>query len=46
MYLDKMINLIELTLNLSNNKITNDGLSEIISWVNSLDNLTSLILDI
>ena len=41
-----MINLRELTLNLENNKITNDGLSEIIIWIDSLDNLIKLSLEL
>ena len=45
MYLEKMINLSELSLNLRNNLIKNEGLSEIILWINSLDNLTSLNLE-
>ena len=41
-----MSNLTELSLNLENNLIKNEGLSEIILWVNNLDNLTKLELDI
>ena len=43
MYLEKMINLTELTLNLDNNKITDEGLSEIIMWIDNLLNLRKLI---
>ena len=46
MHLEKMNNLTELTLNLDNNKITNEGLSEIIMWIDSLDNLTKLSFEI
>ena len=45
MHLEKLNNLTELKLNLENNNITNEGLREIIAWIDSLDNLIKSSLD-
>ena len=45
-FLRKMIKLVDLSLDLENNLITNDDLDGIIMWIDSLDNLTNLSLEI
>jgi len=46
MYLGKMNNLKELSLNLDNNNIRNEGLVKLILCISNLVNLTSLNLEI